>query len=128
MARDREKLSDRVTQHGYVFSQRANSFADAYPAIASLRVEVEDTDLGEAPRLTVLTEGNFRHVVDCSNPLCGGGVTVGFIVHDLVRERKTDDERTQMCPGYEGSPKGRRVYGKCMRMFRIRTHIVYRPG
>ncbi len=131
MARDdREKLSNRISKGGYVFGHRIASFAEAFPTIASLQLEVADKQMGDQEaRRHVITERAFRSIIDCSNPLCyGGGVDVGPIIHELVAQGKTDDERSVMCRGYEGSPKGRKKYRSCMHIFRIRTHIEYLPG
>lgn len=126
---DREKLTDRINKTEYVFSQKVDSFEKAYPTIASLRVEVTESELGfgGSPRTWTFTERNFRHAVNCSNSLCyGGGVEIGWIIHDMAREKKTDHEEVKMCQGYEGSPKGKRRYRSCVHSFRIKAHVEYK--
>lgn len=108
--RDREKLTDVIKKWGYVFSPRAASFQEAYPTIAQLRVEVteDQTLMGGSARRWTITESHFRHTVDCSNPLCyRGGVTIGWMIHDMAYSKETNREETKRCEGYEGSPQGK---------------------
>jgi len=127
--KDREKLTDRINKTSYVFSRKVDSFEEAYPTIASLRVEVTESDLGfgRSPRTWPFTERNFQHAVNCSNPMCyGGGVEIGWMIHDMARNKETDREESKMCQGYEGSPKGRKRYRSCLHSFRIKVHVKYK--
>ena len=130
MAREnREKLTDVINITNYVFSRKVDSFTEAYPTIAKLRVEVTESDLGvDKPKYTrTFTEGNFSHAVNCHNSLCyRGGVELGWIIHDMVRNKQTDLEETKLCQGYEGSPKGKSRYGSCLHMFHIKALVEYK--
>jgi hypothetical protein len=122
-------LTDRLNKTEPVFSRKVNSFQEAYPTVASLRAEVSESEigLGGSRGSWTFTEHNFQHAVNCSNSVCyGGGVELGWILHDMVRSRKTEHEETKMCQGYEGSPKGRRRYRRCLNTFHIKIHVVYR--
>ncbi len=126
---DREKLTDRINSSNYVFSRKVNSFEEAYPTVVSLRVEVTERDvgLGGSSQSWTLTEKNFNHALNCSNPRCyGGGVEIGWIIHDMARDRRTDLEETKKCQGYEGSPKGMKRYRSCLHSFHIRAHVEYK--
>lgn len=129
---NREKLTDRINQTNHVFSRKVDSFAEAYPTIASLRVEVtEESGIGwgRSDSKWVFTEQNFRHAVNCSNTMCyGGGVEIGWLIHDMARNKETDREENKKCQGYEGSPKGRRRHRSCMNMFQIKAHVEYKDG
>lgn len=130
MSRDkREKLTDRINKSEYVFSRKVDSFEEAYPTIASLRVEVTEEEIGlsSASRTWTFTEKNFIHAVNCSNSMCyGGGVEIGWMIHDMARNKQTDHEEIKRCEGYEGSPKGRRRYRSCLHAFHIKAHVEYK--
>lgn len=82
-----------------------------------------------SPRTWTFTERNFRHAVNCSNSPCyGGGVEIGWIIHDMARTEQADREETKMCQGCEGSPKGRRRYRSCLHSFHIKAHVEYKNG
>jgi hypothetical protein len=75
-----------------------------------------------------MTETNYSDAVNCSNPECyGGGVLLSFLMHDMVRARKTEGSFKEFCRGYEGSPKGRKRYRKCMYSFAGKIQIEYKP-
>ena len=109
MSRDkREKLTDRINKSEYVFSRKVDSFEEAYPTITSLRVEVTEEEIGlsSASRTWTFTEKNFIHAVNCSNSMCyGGGVEIGWMIHDMARNKQTDHEEIKRCEGYEGSQR-----------------------
>ena len=123
----REKASEVIGKTNYVFAKKVDSFAEAYPTIARLRVEVAEYsgpwDRDKAP--WVITETDFRHAVDCSNQLCyGGGVEVGWIIHDMVRQHLTEFEISKPCRGYEGTAKRRDR--SCVHTFTVKATIVYK--
>jgi hypothetical protein len=126
---DREKLTDVISKSQFLFSKKVDTFHEAYPTIAKLHVEVSEKELGSsglARRLT-FTEQHFQHAVNCSNPVCyRGGVQVGWLIHDMVRNKETDREETKSCEGYEGSPKGRKRYRTCLHRFTVKAHVDYR--
>src|SRR5687767_6765746 len=116
----REKLSDVHNRSEYVLAPKT-TFEKAYPTIAKLLVKVSEGagGFGESRTIT-LTEQDFSHAVNCSNPVCyGGGVEVGWFIHDMVRAGKTEDSTSKSCQGYEGSPKGKKRYRSCMNFFRV---------
>lgn len=128
---DREKLTDRIAKTDYVFRRKVDSFEEAYPTIAKLHVEVTESQIGHGSSqcTRTFTERDFQHAVNCSNPPCyGGGVEIGWIIHDMVRDKKTDHEELKRCQGYEGSPKGRRRIRNCFHSFRIKAHIEYKDN
>ena len=65
--------------------------------------------------------------INCSNPLCyGGGINIGNILRQMVREKQVSFENSEVCRGNEGSPKGKRVYRKCLNLFRVSIKIKYK--
>ena len=126
---DREKLTDRLNQAEHLCCRHVGSFAEAYPTIASLRVEVTESSNGSGgwQGRWSFTERDFRHAVNCSNKTCyGGGVEIGWMIHDMARKKEADREETKICRGYEGSPKGRTRYRSCPTTFRITAHVEYK--
>jgi hypothetical protein len=46
----------------------------------------------------------------------------------MVRQGKTEEEKTESCQGYEGSAKGRRRYGSCLNSIKMKVIITYRES
>jgi len=127
--KDKDKLSDIINEAEYVFIRKTRSFAEAYPRIAELKVEIDESGgfFDNSTWHTSLDHRNFKHAIDCHNPKCyGGGVEIGRIVHEMMNKSETDREETNICRGYEGSPKGRRRFGSCIHIFKSKVHIKYR--
>jgi hypothetical protein len=112
MSRDeRMKASDVFRESQFVFAEKAQ-FADAFPQIASVRIQVEETGRGAGAgrssgrRTSTYTERSLGEFVDCSNTLCfNGGVSIGALLRQAVRAHEATFEGYEMCRGYEGSPR-----------------------
>jgi hypothetical protein len=125
--RKRDKATDVLRNTDYVFAKKC-TFAEAFPSIATLRVDVERSDYGRSRHPDIYTEHSAGEMVDCRHPLCyGGGFSLGNLLRMMMAEKKTDQEFFEVCRGYHGSPKGRRNYGSCGETFRVIVHIDYRP-
>ena len=125
--RDRMKASDVFRETDYVFSKKV-SFEEAFPEIADLKVVVEEDGHGvhEWNRTRHYGKGVGEYI-DCSNSLCyNGGFSLGNILREMVRNRETHKETTEICQGYEGSPKGQRRYRSCLNHFKITVDIVFK--
>lgn len=113
----RQKASDIFRETEFVFGRKA-SFAEVFPEIEDLRVEVEEFGEGTTKwnRERIYRKQGFPgEYIDCHNPLCyNGGFSIGDILREMVRNRQTELETSKLCKGHEGSPKGRRVYRKCI--------------
>jgi hypothetical protein len=115
----REKLSDAY-RDGRQFLVPRVPFAEAYPEIESIRVEVAGA---------VYDERRVPAVMDCPNPRCyRGGVQIDQIIRMMVLDRQTEKDGVELCVGYLGSPKGRRQYGPCLERFPVRVSIRYREA
>jgi len=127
----RQKASDVFRESEFVFVQKV-SFEEAFPEIKDLTVEVEESGHGvsEWNRKRTYRKQYFPgEYIDCSNPLCyNGGFSIGSILREMVRNRQTELETSKLCQGNEGSPKGRRIYRKCMNFFKIKVSIKYREA
>jgi len=127
----RQKASDVFADSNLLF-RRKGTFEEAFPQIEDITIEVEETDFGMAgsgPN-SRFTKDNIKYMgeyVDCSNPLCyNGGVAVGSLIKDMIYSKQPELETTEICKGYEGSPKGRRKYGDCLHMFKVKIQIKYK--
>ena len=74
-----------------------------------------------------LSESDLGEYIDCTNPLCyNGGFGIGPVVREMVGGRETCREGAAICQGNEGSPKGWRIYRKCINHFRYTVELTYR--
>jgi len=129
MMSGRKKASDLFRESTPLFG-RKTTFAEAYPQIEDIEVEVEETGRGVESRsrsrryTKEYLPGEF---VNCSNPMCyGGGFQLGLYLHGMVSGKKTELEESALCSGNEGSPQGRRVYRKCLNLFRLKIKVTYK--
>lgn len=123
-----EKISDHLARSAPFLAKRVDTFGEAYPTIAKLKVHIKEFSYSPKEVSTwSFNEENFRHSVDCSNSRCfGGGFLVGRELHSLVQKRKETANGTSGCCGYEGSPKGRRRVRDCMHGFTYTFEIEYK--
>lgn len=128
---ERQKASDVFRESNLAFAKKV-SFDEAFPEIEDLTVEVEESGHGVSDwhRKSTYRKQNLPgQYIDCSNPLCyNGGFSIGLILRQMVRNKQTELETSKLCQGNEGSPKGRRIYGKCMNFFEIKVSIKYKEG
>ncbi len=126
--RKRQKASDIFRETNLVFSEKV-SFEVAFPTIKNLSVHVEHYGHG----ITRWNKDRYYNkdnqpgeYIDCSNPLCyNGGFSIGSILREMIRNNEIEKIDSLLCDGNEGSPKGRRIYRKCMNMFKIRIKLEY---
>lgn len=124
-----EKLTDVLNKSEPLLGGKINSFAEAYPTISKLRVEITESEMvwPKEHGSWVMTERDFRHAINCSNPVChGGGIELGWIIHDMASRKLTSHEETRRCRGYEGSPKGRRRDRSCLHVFSVKATVEYK--
>jgi len=129
VSRDRrEKASDVFRRSNLLFAQKV-PFAEAFPEIEALKVEVNVSEAGSGGSNRRYSEDTLGEYVDCHNPLCfNGGLSLGAILRDMVRGRETSRDGSDLCQGYEGSPKGRRKYRECLWFFRWKVEVQYRSA
>lgn len=123
----RPKASEVFAKANLVFGTKVG-FAEAFPEIKALKVTVMETGhVGYGGKRThSYTEVSVGEYIDCSNPLCyNGGTSLGSHLREMVHERKEEGEFTDICRGNEASAKGRRVYRKCVNLFRSTISIEY---
>lgn len=111
---------------GRVFGTEYDSFEEAFPDVAELKLHVEETDMVETKRsmtydIDSLKGGEIR----CSNPLCeNGGVYIDIVISDMIRNNETELETSKTCNGHE--PMGRNQSRTCPHMFNLEVEIEYK--
>lgn len=125
----RPKASDIFSESNYVFAKKVG-FDEAFPEIEDVTVEVEETGDGVYGKGSLAyRKPHVGEFIDCSNPLCyNGGISIGSFLREMIRNRQTELETSKMCQGYEGSPKGRRVYRRCFNFFKIKVSVKYKEN
>jgi hypothetical protein len=125
----RKKASDVFNETNYVFGKKVR-FGEAFPEIEDLRVEVteEGRDIIGSSGKSIYTKEYFPgEFINCSNSSCyNGGFSIGSILREMEKNKQTEFETRKGCQGNEGSPKGKRIYRKCLNSFQIKVSIKYR--
>lgn len=98
---------------GLLFGE-LKKLSEAFPEIDDIKIEYHENGVGihkfsgnynEQPTYVIDKQG-VREKLRCANPLCNnGGYSIGDIIRDMVRERKTFSEFNISCTGHEGSSK-----------------------
>jgi hypothetical protein len=127
----RPKASELYRNANLVFVAKT-TFKEAFPQIDDITVEVGETGYGTThylrePSVRVYKNGSSGEYLDCSNPRCyNGGVSVGNMIRKMIQEKNEEYETSTTCRGNEGSPKGHRVYRKCLNCFTIKVNLRYK--
>jgi hypothetical protein len=125
----RMKASDRFNATEFPFARKV-PFSEAFPEIASIRVELSQTGEGtyDWDRNRVFTTETFPgEYVDCTNRICyNGGISLGRILRDMVAKKESHREGAELCQGNEASPKGHSIYRKCLNRFEYKIDIEYK--
>ena len=129
-----DKLSQSMDRGDFVFQRpprpgEEKTFEEIFPTVQDINILVEETgDDLPRPHPERFSKHFVPHVVDCSDPRCvKGGVFLGLIVHDVIRDRRTSFQDAKPCRGFRGSPKGRRYHGACDHQFKIEISVTYKP-
>lgn len=122
----RQKASQEFNESNFLFGGKT-TFQNAFPQIENIKVTViEKTGHGQIRRRQY-DKTNTGEYSDCTNPICvSGGVSMGDLIRKMVREKKTEGEKSSMCKGYEGSPKGKKNYGPCRHRFKVSALVEYK--
>ena len=122
------KASDVFRETQFLFAKKV-SFKEAFPEIKKLEIRAKESGYGvyeEFDTKYYSIEHLAGEFIDCSNPLCyNGGFSVGKILREMVREKETHYGGLKICQGYEGSPKGRRRYRRCINSWEVTIDLEY---
>lgn len=128
MSEKRDKASDVFNKTNYVLGEK-KPFAEAFPQIEKLTVDVEETDGFSTVSDCSYGNSTAGEYIDCSNSSCyKGGFRLGAIIREMIDKKSSETETTEFCRGYEGSPKGRRKYGPCDHQFNVKVKILYKAS
>lgn len=124
--KERKKAQDVFNDTDFVFSQKT-TFEKAFPGIESIRVDVNETGEIRFGGNRTYTNSSLGEFVNCSNSMCyNGGFRIGDVVREMNYKREENREGSAICQGNEGSPKGRRIYRKCLNHFDYKITIKYK--
>lgn len=125
--KERPKASEIYSNTNYVFSKKVE-FEKAFPDIEDITVEIEEK--GEdvyGSNKYMYKKNNISQFVNCSNSLCyGGGINIGRILRQMTENREIQFNGIKFCQGNETSPKGKKIYRKCVNQFTIKINIKYK--
>jgi hypothetical protein len=124
----REKASDLYSKQTPVLAKRVDTFAEAYPTVATLQIDVVEDEggLGKTYPARSVSERDFSAVVNCHNRFCyGGGVDIDRFLHEKVNAKQLVIDETLPCQGREGT-KTRRDRS-CTHCFSVKGTITYKP-
>lgn len=126
-----QKASDVFKNSNFVFASKTDSFDKAFPNIEDVKVELKEygEDVDQWSHNRTYSKQYFPgEYIDCSNKLCyNGGISIGSIIRDMIYNKQTEFETSKLCQGHEGSPKGRRIYRKCLNSFELKVSLKYKP-
>lgn len=128
MTDERKKAMDVFRESNFLFSEKVQ-FEEAFPMIEEINIEVKENGHGvyqwneNSHYSKSYIPGEY---INCKNPLCyNGGFSIGSILREMIAMRQTNLETVKICQGHEGSPKGRKIYRKCLNSFHIKVFIKY---
>lgn len=110
-------------------------FEEAFPEVNTITIDYTESQIGgfskvsdgDMGRRVVRDSRNIGEYFPCHNLYCcGGGFHVGPIVYDMVKNRKGNSSGEYTCQGSEGSPKGRKIYRRCLHRFEYTITISYK--
>lgn len=125
----RKQAQDRLSEGQTIFGPpQVTSFETAFPQIATLKIVA--TESGHEVRYgdnTHTYTGSIGEYINCSNAFCDGGYHIAQLIREMVAKKETHRESTLLCKGNETSPKGHRIYKKCMNGLSVDIEITYKP-
>lgn len=126
---------DLFEQSTRPFAKRGH-FSEIFPEVERFLVEFEEVGIVERAdrhegftpvHCGKMTQHAVSQYIRCTNYRCyGGGIEIVQIVGEMVRNRETERTGEAECIGHEGTPKGRKIYGKCFNRFRYCVKISYK--
>jgi len=106
------------------------TFKEAFPEIQELNIEIIESGKGVGEwneKGTYTLDFPPAEFIDCSNKLCfKGGLRIADIIHEMAINKTEHCEKCESCFGNETSPKGSKIYKKCLNSFEVKVDIKYK--
>jgi hypothetical protein len=128
-------MSEPMDRSKRLFGQLTNSFEEAFPTIESATISSYEVGGGvhafgiDKSRRESFGEGVpfVEGLIPCSNAHCRrGGFEVDRSLRSMVGDKLTEKIFASVCPGDEGSPKGRRAGKRCYNVLNYRLRVKYK--
>jgi hypothetical protein len=96
--------------------------------VARLQISVQEKGTDASPfELRILHRDAVREHVDCGNPTCyNGGISLGDLLREMVRNRQENFIGTSFCTGQEGDPEESGPHPSCPTRFEIEATLRFR--
>lgn len=110
-------------------------FEEAFPEVDTIKIDYTESQIGgfskasdgDMGRRVINDKHSICEYLPCHNLYCcNGGFHIGPIIYDMVRNRKETSAGEYVCQGDEGSPKGRKIYRRCLHKFDYTITINYK--
>ena len=126
----RKQAQDRLAEGQTIFGPpQVTSFDNAFPQIATLNIVAtehgHEVVYGDNTCTYARSVGEF---IRCSNCFCNGGFPIARLLREMSERKEIHREDTIRCIGHETSPKGKRVYKKCMNSLHVVVDISYKDS
>ena len=97
-------------------------------SVSSLRVRVAEKGRRADPYELRITRADAVHeFVRCSNPLCQeGGFSLGELLREMIRDRRTEFLGVSYCIGQEGDLEIPESLKSCQTRFEVEATLSYR--
>jgi len=120
----RDRASDKFNRRSAGFFGKYDSFADAFPSIASIMVvvEIDGHDVRGLKETRRFDQSNLREIVDCPDRLCPGGFQISTVLQAMVDNKEKHKEGSAVCSGQRGESP----LGVCVTQFTYTIDVVYK--
>ncbi len=120
-------MGNPLSRSNRVFQQFVLTFNEAFPNVASVRLQYKTLDLYKDHGSGIWDFAKQGGQMRCPNSRCErGGFEFDDLVSDMVSKRETGRDFELHCHGDEGSPTGRRKGNACEMSVKGHIEVKYK--